>query len=128
MSFHIYIYIYIFMYLLVGKLNIFYIKCFTMYMQVNRKICTAVLVNKSPHFMQFKHAKVYLKWDLHDYCGKILKNIIFKKNDRNTTLLQQVYNSSLIRGGPHTLWSPPHVRGLLYTCCKSVVRESVLNF
>jgi hypothetical protein len=49
-----------------------------------------------------------------------------KKNDRNTTLLQQVYNSSLTRGGSHTLWSPPHVRWLLYTCCKSVVRESLL--
>jgi len=48
------------------------------------------------------------------------------KNDRNTTFLQQVYNSPLTWGGPHALWSPPHVRGLLYTCCKSVVRESVL--
>jgi hypothetical protein len=50
-----------------------------------------------------------------------------KKNDRNTTLLQQVYNSPLTWGGPHTLWDPPHMRGLLYTCCKSVVRESVLK-
>jgi hypothetical protein len=49
------------------------------------------------------------------------------KNDRNTTLLQQVYNSPLTWGGPHTLWGPPHVRGLLFTCCKSVVRESVLG-
>jgi hypothetical protein len=48
------------------------------------------------------------------------------KNDRNTSLLQQVYNKPLTWGGLHTLWGPSHVRGLLYTCCKSVVRESVL--
>jgi len=48
------------------------------------------------------------------------------KNNRNTTLLQQVYNSPLTWGGPHTLWGPPHMRGLLYTCCKNVVRELVL--
>jgi len=38
-----------------------------------------------------------------------------------TTLLQQVYNSLLTWGGLHSVWGPPHVRGLLYTCCKSVV-------
>jgi hypothetical protein len=55
-----------------------------------------------------------------------METLTHKKNDRNTTLLQQVYNSSLTWDGPHTLWDPTHVRRLLYTCCKSVVRESVL--
>jgi hypothetical protein len=49
------------------------------------------------------------------------------KNDRNTSFLQQVYNSPLTWGGLHTLWGPSYVKGLLYTCCKSVVRESVLK-
>jgi hypothetical protein len=49
-----------------------------------------------------------------------------KKNDRNTSGLQQMYNSPLTWDGPHILWGPPHVRGLLYICCKPGVRESVL--
>jgi hypothetical protein len=43
------------------------------------------------------------------------------RTDSRTTLLQQVYNSPLTWDGPHSVWSPPHVRGLLYTCCKSDV-------
>jgi hypothetical protein len=43
------------------------------------------------------------------------------RTDSRTTLLQQVYNSPLTWGEPHSVWGPPHVRGLLYTCCKSVV-------
>jgi len=46
---------------------------------------------------------------------------MLKRTDSRTTLLQQVYNSLLTWGGLHCVWGPPHVRGLLYTCCKSVV-------
>jgi len=48
------------------------------------------------------------------------------KNDKNTPGLQQMYNSPLTWGGLHILWNPPHVRKLLYICCKPGVRESVL--
>lgn len=67
-------------------------------------------------------------WWLYVYHLPFSLHLYILKNDRNISLLQQVYNSPLTWGGPHTLWSPPHVRGLLYTYCKSVVRESVLLY
>jgi hypothetical protein len=47
--------------------------------------------------------------------------VLFSRTDSRTTLLQQVYNNPLTWGGLHSVWGPPHVRGLLYTYCKSVV-------
>jgi len=40
------------------------------------------------------------------------------RTDSRTPGLQQMYNSFLTWGGFHSMWSPPHVRGLLYICCK----------
>jgi len=49
------------------------------------------------------------------------------ENDKCTSHVQQGYNTPLTWGGPHALWDPPHVRGVLYTCCTCDVRESPLN-
>jgi len=54
--------------------------------------------------------------------------VYFLRTDSRTTLLQQVYNSPLTWGGPHSVWSPPHVRWLLYPCCKSDVFLSFSYF
>jgi hypothetical protein len=48
------------------------------------------------------------------------------ENDKCTSHVQQGYNTPLTWGGPHTLWGPPHVRGVLYPCCTCDVRESPL--
>jgi hypothetical protein len=49
------------------------------------------------------------------------------ENDKCTSHVQQRYNTPLTWGGPHALWDPPHVRGVLYTCCTCDVRESPLK-
>lgn len=56
-----------------------------------------------------------------------LKYKTYIENDRNTSGLQQMYNSLLTWSELYILWGPPHVRGLLYICCKPGVRESVLD-
>jgi hypothetical protein len=54
--------------------------------------------------------------------------LTWQRTDSRTTLLQQVYNNPLTWGGLHSVWGPPHVRRLLYTCCKSDVFLSFFLF
>jgi hypothetical protein len=49
------------------------------------------------------------------------------RGDSRTSHVQQVYNTPLTWGGPYTLWDPPHVRGVLYTCCTCDVHLSFSN-
>jgi hypothetical protein len=54
--------------------------------------------------IMYVHIKLYINAKL---------AVINMKNDRNTSLLQQVYNSPLTWGEPHTMWGPPHERAVV---------------
>jgi len=132
---------------LVSRLNIFFIYAFVPSVRISdsavydltlgvfshvRRYFLATICNAQRRLTDFfltmaqtrQHYGLLLVLKYHFSCSGSQLIEIFQDNhcnlrtDSRTPGLQQMYNSPLTWGGPHSMWGSSHVRGLLYICCK----------